>query len=259
MRQKCLAGMGCCVSYQFSACQLQIHPPARALPIMDPSPQALLLPCERNAEVSQWRALEGLAAARGCPTVSGSCRVGSARGYEDTWWGPQPRTKKGQSLSKRAALVWSSVTFQWPCQHRHCALRASCYSPRSHTSLCGLLLMMWPRPSWRGCHVLRARGTDTATLSAHLHAWPSTAARHQEGCHQGSHLLCARVAGYRLSRAGGVLPAASNCHWLTWEKLGATLPSRGLHLQLLQWVWAPALGRGPLQSALPQVLSLSPS
>lgn len=207
MWQKCLAGMGCCVSYQFTACQLQIHPPALALPIMDSSPQALLLPCERNAEVSQWRALEGLAAARGRPTVSGTCRVGSACGYEDTWWGPQPRTKKGQSLSNLAALAWSSVTFQWPCQHRHYALRASCYSPPSHTSLCGLLPMMWPRPSWRGCHVLRARGTATATLSSHLHAWPSTAAHHQEGCHQGSHLLCAPVAGYRLSRAGGVLPS----------------------------------------------------
>lgn len=146
MWQKCLAGMGCCVSYQFTACQLQIHPPALALPIMDSSPQALLLPCERNAEVSQWRALEGLAAARGRPTVSGTCRVGSACGYEDTWWGPQPRTKKGQSLSNLAALAWSSVTFQWPCQHRHYAPRASCYSPPSHTSLCGLLPMMWPRP-----------------------------------------------------------------------------------------------------------------
>lgn len=69
------------------------------------------------------RALEGSAGARGWPAVRSAC------GQEDRWGGPWPRREKGQSPSNPAAVAWSRVGFQWPCQHTPCGPPAACHAP----------------------------------------------------------------------------------------------------------------------------------
>ena len=187
MSQKCLVGTGrAVVGYQLTACQLQIHPPAHAM-------QWWMCSLKPFFPVSAMQKFPSAGPQRNLQEPGASLLWG-----QHVAWGPLGRTlatereEKGQPPSNPAALAWSRVGFQWPCQHTPCGPPAACHAPTP-------VSMVFSPWCGRGLPDGDATCSVPTALTLPLCAPACLAissSSHREGCHQGPPLLCARVMGY---------------------------------------------------------------